>query len=277
MRWMQAVDVLVAPSKYRSQGGSAGTDTFVLIGGSDGSGNTAKLNNIMVQNQGILWNGGLNTLGTVQNVISATQFTYSTPENVGYTGSLFGILAPSKALLDSDGAPGPFVWDPKNGISITSISTTTNMEIEQDQSYNILEVVDATAFPDSEGFLVFAFGYENMVAPVRYIGRLSNTELALDSGFKFPTDVALGATVILLKDRNPFVPQVNDFVGDFWLTDSSSGRIAAEGTIDDTVAAGIDVNVKIIYPGGRGLGAEGFATEGTGKLSDLVEVFGGND
>jgi hypothetical protein len=231
----------------------------------------------MVQNQSTLWNGGLNTLGTVETVTSAIRFTFKTPENDGYTGSLFGILAPSKALLDSDTAQGPFVWDPKEGVSVTSIGTTTNMEIEQDQSYNILEVVDATAFPDSEGFLVFDFGYEDAVAPVRYTGRLSNTELALDSGFQFPNNIGLGATVILLKDRNPFVPQVNDFVGDFWLTDSSSGRIAAEAAIDDTVAAGLDLTLKVVYPGGRGLGAEEFPTEGTGKLSDLVEVFGGND
>lgn len=283
MRWTRGVDTLTATSMYRSQGGVAGTDTLVVIGGSfDANGDanpdsTAKVNNIMVQNQNTILNGGLNTLGIVESVISPTQFTFKTPEHLGYTASLFGFLAPFKAQLDSDGAPGPFLWDPIDGVSITSINTTTNMEIEQDQHYSILEVADATTFPDEEGFLVFNFGFENQVAPVRYMGRLSNTELALDAGYKFLNDISLGATVILLRDRSPFVPERNDFVGDFFLTDSASGRIAAQAALEETLAAGIDAHVKVVYPGGRGLGGEGFPTVGSYKLSDLVEVFGGNE
>lgn len=283
MKWKKAPAGLATIGQHRSQGGLAGTDTLVVIGGSYDSDadstfdSTAKLNNVMVQNQDVLWNGGLNAMATVDSVIDPNNFTFKTPEHGGYTSSLFGIMTPFKALPNTDEAEGPYVFDPTGGASITSISSTTNMEIEQDQHYNILEVADATVFPDEEGFLVFNFGYENAVFPVRYVGRLSNTELSLDAGFKFPVDVSSGATVILLKDRSPYAPERSAALGGFYATDSASGRVAAQATIDDTVAAGIDVEVKVIYPGGRGLGAEGFPTVGNYKLSDLVTVFGGNE
>lgn len=283
MKWSRAAADLVAPSMYRSQGGLAGSDTLVVIGGSIDANSdstpdtTLKLNNVMVQNQATLLNGGLNTLSTVETVIDPNSFTYKTPEHLGYTFSPTGSVVPFKALASADAAPGPFVFDPIDGVSITSIFSIITMELEQDQHYNILEVADATVFPDEPGYLVFNFGYENSVAPVQYMGRLSGTELALDAGFKFPVTVPVNATVILLRDRLPFIPDQSDEVGSFWATDSASGRIAAQLAIDETVAAGIDVDVKVIYPGSRGLGAEEFPNDGNYKLSDVVSVFGGND
>jgi hypothetical protein len=275
MTWSKSPAKLVTSGLYRSQGAIAGIDTFVVIGGSDGAGNTIKINNILVQNQDTLWNGGLNVLGTVESIIDPNNFTFTTPDHVGYTSSPFGFFMPAGARPNADGAPGPWLFDPKNGASITSEFSTLAVELEQDQHYSSISVVDATVFPDAEGYLVFNFGYENEVRPVKYIGRLSNTELALDAGFKFPVDIEPGATVILLKDRNPFIAGVGQ--GQFYLTDSASGRVAAQAFLDDTVAAGIDIFEKVIYPGDRGLGAEGFSTTGPGKLSDLFEVFGGND
>lgn len=279
MTWRKAADTLVTSGLYRSQGGVAATDTFVVIGGSNNANpdSTVKKNNVMVQNQGTLYNGGLNSLVSVTGIIDTNVFTYNTPEHNGWTRSSVGTVTLCKAESDTDEAPGPFVFDPKGGFSITSISSTIATELEQDQHYNSIDVADASVFPNEEGFLVFNFGFENATGPVRYLGRLSGTQLELDAGFKFPTDIEPNSTVILLKDRSPFVPEQGENVGNFWATDSASGRIAAQLGIDETVAAGIDVDVKVIYPGDRGLGAEGFPHRKSYKLSDIVPVFGGND
>jgi hypothetical protein len=66
-------------------------------------------------------------------------------------------------------------------------------------------------------------------------------------------------------------------VGGFYLTASPAGRVAAEKTIRDIAASGIDVQVEIVYPSDRGFGAEGYPAENAPKLSDKVVVYAGDD
>ena len=123
---------------------------------------------------------------------------------------------------------------------------------------------------------MFDFGYQNMVYPVKYFGRLSTTELALDFSFVFPKTVLSGAKVCLLQQKSPWVPTQPQLVGSFYLTDSPSGRIGAEQAINDAAAAGVEVDITVTYPGDRGLGNEGSPDTGTGKTSDVVWIFGGD-
>ena len=124
---------------------------------------------------------------------------------------------------------------------------------------------------------MFAFGYKNQVAPVKYFGRLSSTRLSLDYSFKFPVTVPSGSNVTLLSQKGPWVPENPQDVGSFYITASPAGRVAAEAAIDASVAAGVVVKTTITYPGDRGLGGEGLPASGTNKLSDKVVVWGGDN
>jgi hypothetical protein len=80
-----------------------------------------------------------------------------------------------------------------------------------------------------------------------------------------------------LDSREPYVPEYPDDAGSFYLTGSTSGRLTAETFLEEAVAAGITLNLDVVYPGDRGLGGEGNPTTGDDKLSDVVEVYGQDD
>jgi hypothetical protein len=173
--------------------------------------------------------------------------------------------------------PGPYLLDPDAGLAITGDDSTTVTALFKGQRYGSIEVADATIFPDEDGWLVFGFGYEYQVAPVKYLGRLSDTSLALDYGFKFTKDVPAGANVTRLLHKGAFNPENPESIGAFYITASPAGRVAAGVAIDLAVAASATVRKEITYPGGRGLGGEGLPTSGVNKLSDVVSIWAGND
>jgi hypothetical protein len=145
------------------------------------------------------------------------------------------------------------------------------------QRYGSVEVADATQFPDAEGWLVFGFGYEYQVAPIKYLGRLSETTLAIDYGFKFPKEIPSGASVTRLLHKGAFNPEHPETIGALYITASPAGRVAAGNAVDVAVGAGVAVSKEITYPGDRGLGGEGLPAHGSNKLSDKVAVWGSND
>jgi len=221
-----------------------------------------------------LWSGGLNGLFKVNSVPDINTFNYLT-DNSGYTLSASCVCTPVGAIAGE--FQGPFSYDLEDGVAVTGTESTITMDLSAGLQYNAVTVADASQFPDAEGWLAFDFGYENQVDPVRYFGRLSNTELSLDYSFKFPKTVLSGSTVTLLYQKGPWTPANPQDVGSFYLTDSPAGRIAAEGAIDLAVAAGVTINKTIVYPGDRGLGNEGFPANSNYKVSDKVSIWGSSD
>lgn len=209
-------------------------------------------------------------------VTGANTFTFETPEQANYAlANIAGMTATAVASLASN-LRGPFTFDPQSGVAITGTKTTLTTALSKGHRYNKIVVADASDFPDEDGWLVLAFGYEGQVAPVRYFGRMSDTELAIDVSFRMPSNVAVGATVTLLHARGPYTPD-GHVAGAFYLTDSPAGRIAASQAVDAAVAAGVTVNKTVVYPGDRGLGGEGYPASGNYKVSDKVAVWGGNE
>lgn len=219
--------------------------------------------------------GGLNGLFRI-TVTDGDHFTYQTIDEIYETTALTGgtVIAIKGA---SNGINGPFVFDANKGLGITSVSTTTTSNIQQNNTYKVLNVSSTANFPNQEGYLVLNFSKENETAPVHYLGILSNTEILLDPNFIFTKDINSGATVILLSQRGPFVPSNPEQVGTFYLTASAAGRLLAQQTIEDISAAGVKLNEIVEFSGDRGLGNEGSPTSGNTKLSDIVEVFGSDD
>lgn len=220
--------------------------------------------------------GGFNGIFTVSNVPSASEFEYSTPSHTWNTtgdaseGQVFAMRATASAV------PGPFLFEPASGAAVTGIETETSMDLFAGRQYAVLNVADANAFPDAEGWLVVGFGTDTAVSPVKYLSRLSATSLALDYGFRFPTTNLQGAKVALLKHKGVFVPDAPEEVGACYLTASSAGRGEAVRALEAAVAAGVDVGFEVRYPGDRGLGGEGLPVTGQ-RVADKVAVWGGDD
>lgn len=197
--------------------------------------------------------------------VSSPRVSYELGHGVG--GKVYPMAAASDPQM------GPFVAD-NEGFAITSTATTIANDIGQGTGLSVLEVASTLGFPNQESWLVTGFGYEYEAGPIRCLGVIDGTHLAIDRSFVFPSEVPAGASVTLLSYRGPYVPDTGERT--FALTDSVAGRIAASDFIDETAAAGIEVNKIVVYPGDRGLGGEGDPLTGL-HLSDRVAVWAGDD
>jgi len=240
----------------------------INIGGSAESG-------LLVHGYDEFTSGGLNGIFAIDTVLSPTAFTYQTPLFPNYTANgAQVVVTPVKASAST--IPGPILFDPTSGPAVTSTESTTTQAIDKGQGYHTLDVADATVFPDTEGWLCLAFGTDDSVFPVRYFGRFSSTALVVDFSFKYPLSIPLGSAITLLSQKAPLVPANPEAVGSFYLTASSAGRVAAVDALNSAVAAGIDINSTVLYPGDRGLGGQGLGVTGV-KISDKVAVWAGDN
>lgn len=268
-----------------SSGTPVQADTFLIAGG-DIAGTTDKKNYVFVLGaDGFLSGTGLNRETSVASVIDGHNFTYDTSDlgmpNL-YTSATTGTVTAMGAEPAPANVPGPFSYNKDAGLAITDVNAVLAVGIPKGQGVASIPLVTspnptpAVAFPDQVGYLVFNFGFENQVGPVRYFGQLTETELILDAATVFPVAIPAGSTVRLLFQRTPWEPAPDALVGNFYLTGTAAGRVAAQQTIDNISPAGKNILITVIYPSDRGLGAEGFPQSNAQKLSDKVEVWGGD-
>jgi hypothetical protein len=192
----------------------------------------------------------------------------------------------------SDGIPGPYIWDPMNGVDIGGAGTTLTGNYYKGNSYFNITVADTTGFP-AEGYIVINFALDsgfdngtdpiyqkNAIYPIKYTAVVSSTILLLDDGFVFSHNALSGSTVSYLNQKGPFSPVDGLVLGSDFMTDTPAARIAAERALDQIEPAGPEVFNRLIYPSDRGLGNEGYPTVSNGdplqKLSDLVEIYSGS-
>lgn len=248
-----------------------------VAGGARTAGGAQKTNFLLSLPSEVYNLGGLNGSQVVLGVADADHFTYRTPQ-LAYTANVSSSIAitPQGAPI-ADGIPGPYILDPDAGLAVTAVVSTITMSLNEGEQYASVTVADATQFPDNPGWLVFDFGFEDQQGPVQYLGRLSNTELALDFGYRFTRTVPNGATITRLFQKGGFAPIHPEDVGSFYVTASPAGRVAAQAAIEGAVGAGVPLIETIVYPGDRGLGGEGSPVSGAAKLSDKVAVWAGDD
>jgi hypothetical protein len=284
MRWRTSMAQIQTPH-LDPTGGLVGTDVFAMVGGWDHAIATEKTNQIIVPGEDRVWEGaGINGTHRVAEVPDGTHIIVHTREydyGHSYTVASAGAsVTPMRAEAAPSTVPGPFSYDVKTGFAITAVAGTTDTAFNRGVHYSSVHLTGfdpALNFPDEEGWLVFNFGYQNMVGPIRYLGRLSDEDLILDAAVPFSATLPAGAAVRLLSGRVPFEPAADHLVGNFYVTGTAAGREAARQIINDIVAAGKQVLVTVLYPGDRGLGGEGFPQGGSYKLSDRVSVWGGDE
>lgn len=278
----------VAP--YRSVGGLVDSQTIAMCGGAISTSAThiyssvhsadltSRLGFVIIPATEQVMGGRLNGLFSVSNVVDSVTFQYNTPDR-GYGSSIASGVTATKMAANASpaGLQGPYSYDPKRGLPITSVVTTLGQDLEDGQGYSVIAVASTANIPNSPGYLAFNFGYSNQVGPIKYLGTISTTKILLDPSYRFAKTQLTGSSVTLLAGRSPFQPPVDKRPGSFYVTSAASGRVAAQNTLDDIVAAGIDVDVTVIYPSDLGLGSQGRPTHGNYKLSDVVSDYAGDD
>jgi len=266
---------------YFSRGTLLGGSYPVILGGArnnsgvyDVSGST-NYGFVMVRGGNRIMTGGLNGThtalsGTGSNILVFKDSTHLAFTSV--TGS--GVVTPLDAVNEDD-LKGPFMFDPKMGITVSSSLTTLTSRREKGGSYTFLDVASTANIPSTPGFLVLQFGHGNQIGPLPYQRTIGTNQIAIDGRYAFPATVEIGSSVSVVKSSEA-VPENIDSLGAFYATAATAGRQAAQNLISDIAPAGIETALTVRYPGDRGLGGEGFPATGSSKISDQVYVWGGD-
>lgn len=146
-----------------------------------------------------------------------------------------------------------YTYDTTSGFPVTKTGTKLIEEIFAGQLKTVGFGTDTSGFPDSEGFLVFDWGTSNQEGPIKYLGRPSTGSLLLDPSYKFQKTHEIGSDVRLLKDRKPYKPRADGSDYPTYLTGTIGGRVEAKKLIEKLKAAGIFLNIVVVYPKGPGL------------------------
>ena len=275
--WERVVDTLLPNRTY--QNAVLMQDAVMVTGGQKVYGGLVSENHgyyIMGQQNYYAGYTFQDQLLEIASTPSSNVFTVNVPYQ-GYLSSLPGVgggeITAMAAVEDVDlEIPGPFLMSPYEGVFPTKFRDTVSTPINAHQALTQIDLTDISAWPE-EGYFVINLGQADQMGPVKYYTKLNNQSILVDGSFGFEYDVPQGAFVDLLIGKGPYNPATSQSLGVFYLTDSPAGRAAAEAATKDSVAAGVNPIIRIIYPGDRGLGGEGSPTEGSGKLSDIVEVF----
>jgi hypothetical protein len=182
------------------------------------------------------------------------------------------VAAPDRDILSC------IVYDPDAGYRIREERTTLTAVVDINAPQSILEVADATVFPDAPGYILIGLGQDFQAAPVPYFGRASDTELVLDRSFRFLVNIPVGASVNLLDGRTLVDPDSTVHPnGALYLTSSTQGRILALENISEMTSAGTKMIDRTLYPGDKYLAGAGLPTSGASRLSSIVEIYAGDD
>ncbi len=268
--------VVAAPVPLKTSISSAvcvKTNGIVLVTGGINSSGTVASTQVLIPNSDTVGGGRLNGWFRA-TVLDSSHFTYKTDIS-GYSNTNSGLATPVAGLPASNIVPGPYSFDPKHGLAITGTFTSLTVDVPANSYPQYLTVANANLIPNAPGQLVLSFGFETQTI-VAYLGRLDATRIILDPSATFPSTLLAGTDVTWLSARGVHVPKNASSLGSFYLTNPAVGRVAAIAALNRIIAAGMNLDTNIIYPGDRGLSGEGLVAEGDDKLSDKVYVWGGD-
>lgn len=154
---------------------------------------------------------------------------------------------------ETTGVFGPYLYDETKLYSIGSIYSQLT-QMSNSSTGTILNVLDSSSFPDSQGFLVLDFGTKNEEGPIPYLARPSSNSLLISPAYKMKKRHEIGVDCSFIVENTPHKPATDgsDFQG--YITDISSGRIYTQQLIESITATGIALVFTILYPSDLGLG-----------------------
>jgi hypothetical protein len=150
---------------------------------------------------------------------------------------------------------GPYIFDTQQPFMVGGAATTLT-EIVNGETSHVITVASSVGFPNSTGFIVINYGYENQEL-IPYIATPSDGTILVSPAYFIQQNHAAGESVLLVTQDSPIVLPTDGSYYQPFLTDTASGRVWAQGLIDTIAAAGITVVYTILYPNDIGLGKWG--------------------
>lgn len=195
---------------------------------------------------------------TKKNILTVFQDVPSLTLTGTYTGSASivasGLIGDPLSVQPNQ--QGPYSYDLTQPFTVSATGTVLTQNLDGTDS-RIFTVQDASSFPDSQGYLIFDYGYENQEGPVPYIGRPSNNTLLISPAYTIKDVHKVGANVSLIAVKGSITITKDGLDYPFYITDVVSGRIYCQELIDSVAATGINVVFTILYPNDIGLGKWG--------------------
>lgn len=147
---------------------------------------------------------------------------------------------------------GSYTYD-THSLPISKVSTTLQEPINEGSLETVIFGLNTNAFPDGTGYLMFDFGTDNQEGPVKYLARPSSGSLLVDPSYKFQKTHAINSDVMLLLGRTGYQPKQDGTDYQAFVTGTTAGRDAAIAMMESLAAAGIFLNIFIVYPKDPGL------------------------
>lgn len=151
---------------------------------------------------------------------------------------------------------GPYMYDLSQPFTVGSIGTKLAQDLDGSMS-RVVQVDDASAFPDQQGYLILGYGTQEQEGPIPYIARPSSTTLLISPAYTIKRAHELGSDVAFVSAKSPAVVSRDGLDYPFYITDVVSGRIYAQDLINSIAATGINIVFTILYPNDIGLGKWG--------------------
>lgn len=157
------------------------------------------------------------------------------------------------------GLAGPYTYSKSQIFYLTNVQSTIDPTAYPSGFFDagsgsLLQLVNASSFPDQEGFIYLGYGTSHAEGPVPYIARPDNQSLIISPAYIIQKRHPVGTDVGFVPSKSS-VP-INA-LGDqypFYLTGTAPGRLYAQSLIESVVAAGVNVQWTILYPSSIGLG-----------------------
>ena len=149
---------------------------------------------------------------------------------------------------------GSYLYDPKTGFTISGISAKSAQTVNAGSNGEILTINNPTQpFKDEIGYLIFNYGTQLQEGPIRYLGTPSSNTLRIDPAYVFKNTHPVGSDIMYLHDTRPAKPNLLGDDYPTYITGTIKGRVYAEKLSKELSAAGIFINIVIVYPSGVGL------------------------
>lgn len=248
---------------YSLQAQPNGGDNFVIT------------STILVQ-QGANFVNGVTISDTVQNMADAINLNtgvkayannnvltvFINDASMTMVGTYSGVatITPSGPLGDmislAPNQPGPYMYDISQPFTVSNIGTLLSQDLDGTMP-RVIQVDDASQFPDSLGNIILGYGTQNQEGPIPYIARPSNTTLLVSPAYNIKKSHPEGTDVALVSSKAAADVSRDGLDYPFYITDVVSGRIYAQDLINSVAASGINIVFTILYPSDIGLGKWG--------------------
>lgn len=171
------------------------------------------------------------------NSISATNTTYVALDS--------SRTAKATAVSSSGLSGNAFIVDP----SSFQVSKTVSETVSDVPAGNltILKLTDVSGFEES-GLVIIGYGTEYESQPIKYIAKISASELLLESGQILEFTPSGTEVRQVLSENLPF--------SYLWITGTALARLAAYRDVLESTANDVELIWNIIFPDDRGLGGE---------------------